>query len=130
MSNFPIIDEILESLDIQQDPVEVLPLRAIIHKNIALIIFPTQFDQWAFTVTVDNDQAVKWEESDIIEYFLDDETQYYLNENKITVCTSSNSVGLSMAVQPEKIQTYEISGFVRDAVEHLNRFIIEFTAVA
>ncbi len=130
MSEFKIINDILEAVDVDAEPVESLPFQTTLYKNIALLIYPTEFDQWAFTVTIANDQVIQWDESEIIEYFLDDETQYFLSQHKITICTNSNSLGLSLAMQPEKIQAFEISGFIRDAQDHLNRFIIEFTAIA
>jgi len=127
--SYKVINDILESLGLQVGTIEKLPFTVVLDRNIAIIISDSIFDQWCFTVLIHNDGATQWEDSDIVEYFLDDETQFFLKNNMISINRSQISLGFTKSINPEKIQVFEIVDLIKLKKSELNRFVDEYTAI-
>lgn len=124
-----LVKDLLGLIDVTFAEITSIPCITTIEDGIQLAVFMTEFDHLSFTMILNPDAAISWSDSDITEYFLDDETQYFIEEFNAAFTKTGDSVGFSHSVKPEKAQIIELSNFVKKSAEELNRFLTDYTAI-
>ena len=124
-----IINETLKLLEIQHDLVESVPCNVLLEGRTRLVVFMTEFGYPSFTVTIENNSAVKWTDSDIVEYFIDDDTQFFIEKTQSSFTKTSQFIGFSVTCSAEKIQIYNLVAIIKESMQELDRFILDFTSI-
>lgn len=124
-----IISDTLALLDIEHDPVHSIPCSIPLGGRFQLVVFITEFGYPSFTVTIENNSAIQWTDSDIVEYFIDDETQFFIEKNHVVFTKTSQHIGFSVSYPVEKIQIYNLVAIIKEGMDELDRFIVDFTSI-
>jgi len=125
-----VVTELLKTLDIVHPPIASLPCAVSLSEKFNLAVFITQFGEISFSVMINRDVVLPWNDFEVVEFFMDDETQFFLKRHLVSMSESKTTLGLSKCVHPEKVQIFELANLVEASTSQLNRFLIEFTAVA
>lgn len=125
----PIIRETLDLLEIKDIQVSGIPCQISVSDWHSLIVSSTEFGHILFAVICDNKSPIQWSQSDIIEYFTDEDTQFFIENNNSCFSKSGDSVGYSIVFSEEKIQVFMLVDFITKSIEELNRFIDNYTPV-
>ena len=124
-----LVRETLDLLDFKGIPVEKIPCQIQLNDRHSLIVDKAQFGHLIFGIIVHNNRTLKWNDSDIIEYFLDEETCFFIEDTNACFSKSGDYLGYSATFSVEKIQTFVLVDLIQKTIGELNRFIDEFTAV-
>lgn len=124
-----LVKDLLKLIDVKHGGIPSIPCQIYIEESIQLAVFTTDFDHLSFTLILNPDSAISWSDSDIAEFFIDEETQHFIEETQAVFSKTGDSVGFSYCVKTEKAQIIELASFIKKSTDELNRFLTDYTAL-
>ena len=124
-----VVKETLELLNIKGALVKSVPCQIKLSDRYTLIVSLTDFGQVLFGVICENNRTLKWTNSDIVEFFIDEDTQFFIENSNVCFAKSSESIGFSVTYAEEKIQVFNLVDFIEKSIAEIDRFVDDFTPI-